>query len=479
MSKWMDLSNSANKFKPSYIQGFVDISGGLYIRNDYAVNLYNKSDLTTAKFSIKSDQMRIYDGVNTYYDVSNAKLIYIKDLSENVQTRLTDLNRRTKYINSDASDSNTMMTLDNNNRKIVTYSDIVPSIGNTYNLGSEQYPFGSVFVNDGTIHFVNDPLKKTSASLSYNNSTGLLDLSANGKSASSVLSYGGNVAIGKSTPTATLDVSGNTILSGAVHITATDLSENQLQVDMKTIFNGNVDICGNLYANFPNESIPTSAIVGGGINGFYLVNDTDYITYDTDDFALIKDDLNITGEFDVTVTGNMVVTGDSLMNGNVGIGKSTPTVTLDVSGNTLLSGAVHITSTDLSVNQLQVDLKTIFNGNVDICGNLNAIFPDNSIPPTAIVGGIGGIYIVNDTDRVTYDDDDFALHKEVLDVITTRAFDVTVTGNMVVTGDSSMNGNIYVKTPSYNNNSSLVATTAFVQNQGYATPDITLFRQFI
>lgn len=357
MSKWMDLSNSANKFKQSYIQGFVDISGGLYIRNDYAVNLYNKTDLTTAKFSIKSDQMRIYDGVNTYYDVSNAKLIYIKDLSENVQTRLTDLNRRTKYINSDISDSNTMMTLDNNNRKIVTYTDIVPSSGNAYNLGSEEYPFGSVFVNDGTVHFVNNSLKKTSASLSYNNSTGLLDLSANGKQASSVLSYGGNVGIGKSTPTAALDVSGNTLLSGAVHVTATDLSENQFKVDLKTFFYGNVDICGNLHAKFPNNSIPSTAIIGG-------------------------------------------------------------------------------------VNT-----------------------------------GTGGIYIVNDTDHVTYDDDDFALIKEELNM--TREFDITVTGNLVVTGDSSMNGNLYAKTPSYNNNSSLVATTAFVQNQGYATPDNTLFRQFV
>ena len=42
MSKWFDLSNNANKLRQSYVSGFLDISGGgVFIRNDNSLNLYN------------------------------------------------------------------------------------------------------------------------------------------------------------------------------------------------------------------------------------------------------------------------------------------------------------------------------------------------------------------------------------------------------------------------------------------------------
>ena len=54
MSKWLDLSNSANKIRQTYVQGFLDVSGGgVYLRNDMSLNFYDKTGSGIPKFSIK------------------------------------------------------------------------------------------------------------------------------------------------------------------------------------------------------------------------------------------------------------------------------------------------------------------------------------------------------------------------------------------------------------------------------------------
>jgi len=87
MSKWFDLSENANKIRQSYFKGFIDISGGgIYLRNDLSMNFYDTTNSANPKFSIKSDSMRIQDASGQYYDISNDKLLFIKDLSVNVQS---------------------------------------------------------------------------------------------------------------------------------------------------------------------------------------------------------------------------------------------------------------------------------------------------------------------------------------------------------------------------------------------------------
>jgi cytoskeletal protein CcmA (bactofilin family) len=270
MNNWLDLSNNSNKFKQSYFQGFIDISGEIYVRNDLFINFYDKLSPNNPKFSINSEFMRIINN-NITTDISNSKLFYIKDLSENVQMRLDDINNRTKYISTDS------------------------------------YGLKTIFINDVS-------------------------------------------------------------------------------------FNKNIQFGG-----------------------------------------------------DVSMNNNLFIKGDVSMNGSLSIG------------------------TDLSVN-----------GNV--------YFRAGSIPASAIAGGVGGGFYMGGQDNITFDDDDFALLKEKMDQSDTSknvvingtlqvTGDVSFNNNVCIAGDLSMIGNLIAITRPYNDNTTYVATTEYVMNQGYTTPQ-TLFKQF-
>ena len=161
------------------------------------------------------------------------------------------------------------------------------------------------------------------------------DLSLNGK-----LSIGNDASFNKN-----VDICGNfyaqypdnsiptSALSGNVNIdTESDLSLNaKLSVGKDATFNGRVDICGNFYAQYPDNSIPLSAISGAiedGFSGFDPNNDMS---------------LN---------------------------------ASLSVEQNTIIGG------------NLEVKNDASFNNRVDICGNFYAQYPDNSIPSSAGIDGI-------------------------------------------------------------------------------------------
>jgi cytoskeletal protein CcmA (bactofilin family) len=107
---------------------------------------------------------------------------------------------------------------------------------------------------------------------------------------------------------------------------------------------------------------------------------------------------------------------------------------------------------------LYVD-KLLVTKDLSLNGNLYINYQDSSIPPSAIIGGVStGIFI-----------------KDIS--ANSRLFlqgDASLNGKLFVNGDVSMNGNLNVngsltaKTQLNPDNSTLVATTAFVKNQGYA-----------
>ena len=120
MSEWLDASSSSNKLKQSYFQNFIDVSGTVSLRNNKNLDLYNND--STPEFSINSQEIRVRDN-NIYYDISNSKLQYIKDLTENVHDRLEDLISRTQNI----SDDSTKITVDSKielKDKITALSDL-------------------------------------------------------------------------------------------------------------------------------------------------------------------------------------------------------------------------------------------------------------------------------------------------------------------------------------------------------------------
>jgi hypothetical protein len=102
MSNWLDTPNATNKLKSSYVSGFMDVSGsGISIRQG-SLAIYDGSGSNIPNFTIDATDMHIYDG-RTVTDVSNAKLVHLKDVSENIQTRLTDITERTQFITSSPS----------------------------------------------------------------------------------------------------------------------------------------------------------------------------------------------------------------------------------------------------------------------------------------------------------------------------------------------------------------------------------------
>jgi len=166
MSKWLDLSINSNKFKQSYFQGFVDISGNINIRNDNYINLYDNSNSNSPKFSIKSDSIRIVDDSNQINDISNIKLLYIKDLSENVQLRLDDLNQRTKYISTSPYELKTIIINDASfNKNIYVGGDV--SLNNNVFVKGDMSMNGSLSIGidlsvNGNVYFRTGSIPATS-----------------------------------------------------------------------------------------------------------------------------------------------------------------------------------------------------------------------------------------------------------------------------------------------------------------------------
>ena len=129
-----------------------------------------------------------------------------------------------------------------------------------------------------------------------------------------------------------------------------------------------------------------------------------------------------------------------------------------------------------------------FNGRVDICGNFYAQYPDNSIPASAIIGGVSsggnqsvsnlafgdGNKIIGVTDDVTFDDDDFALIKESDSVNPI----LDISANLYVSGDVSFNnGSVLIPTPLTTDISNSAINIGYLEGMGYITAS-GLLRQF-
>jgi len=111
MSLWLDSSNNANKLRQSYVNGFLDISGGgIFMRNDNSMNFYDTTGSSTPGLSIKSDTMRIRDKDGLLVDISNSALLQLQDISQNIQISLTILESNTKFIASDISHTNLLVS---------------------------------------------------------------------------------------------------------------------------------------------------------------------------------------------------------------------------------------------------------------------------------------------------------------------------------------------------------------------------------
>ena len=210
---------------------------------------------------------------------------------------------------------------------------------------------------------------------------------------------------------------------------------NTLSIDPSgvTTIAGRIDICGNLYAKYPDASIPASAINGVSSNVQTALNLKSDLTY-VDASLNLKANLvspTFTGPFvvasgDVSMNNNLRLGGDLIVKGNLSVFRQENNsiinttinnyeivITKDISlnGNLVIANNASLNSKlfvsdDVSLNnklfvngnatlnsKLSVANDASFNGRVDICGNLYAQYPNSSIPVSAITDGVTLSYV--------------------------------------------------------------------------------------
>jgi hypothetical protein len=275
---WLDLSNVSNIFRQSYVNGFLDVSRNIIGRGDVSFNqrliVGGKTILSDASINnnlIIGGNTTINGSITlppaSIADSALSSNIVTKDASQVLTNKTLTSPEITTISNMGTLTlpfgDKTIATLDGSetftNKTITTTGlltasagllvygnvtmndnlliekdislngnmsingDIIPSIGNTFNLGSQEKPFKSLFINTNTLFFTND---NTNASISFNQNTGGIDISNNGNTSTSVVSYNGMVPIGKTIANAFLDVSGSAIFSSTVSIVG-DVSMNR------------------------------------------------------------------------------------------------------------------------------------------------------------------------------------------------------------------------------------------------------------
>ena len=284
MSQWFDQSNNANKLRQSYLKGFLDISGGgIYMRSDNSLNFYT-GEGTSPNFALGPTAIKVmgkrYSGIgsNVLVDVDNSKLAFLKDLKQNAQMQLDELDNTTKYIRSDASgQADTIINIkkgaDMSSNEIVVAGHIVPTMGQTYNLGSAEKPFHSLYLKNNTIYFDDLTDNAPQSSMSFNPVSGTMDISFNGKKTVSVLSYENKVGIGLTDnrqAKVALDISGSLSMTGDASMVgqllvggATELNSTLLVKDDAT-FNSKLIVTGDISLNGPIK-VSGAATIGGAL----------------------------------------------------------------------------------------------------------------------------------------------------------------------------------------------------------------------
>ena len=347
-------TNDANNLEQTYINGFLDVSGDI---------IHRSNDVT------------IMDG---------KLLVGSGDVS---------LNSGNLYVAGNVSiNSNMMVTGETALTNLVTLG--VLDVSGATTLDSTLTVAGTTTLNN-VARIVDNSI--------FAVGTGATTMGGN-VSMNSQLSITGDVSMNS-----TLQVVGatslkNTTVTGILTLNSTPAFLNDIS------FNGSrIDICGNLYANYPDNSIPVAAIIGGGGN----IIDAD---------ASMNAGLNVSS---ATTLSSLAVGNNTSVGGTlIAIGATTMS-SLNTSSNATVGGMLTIANNASFLNDVS------FNGSItDICGNLYAIYPNSSIPLSAVSGA-----------NVTVYNTDVSLNAR-LNVVgaTTLASTLAVTGKTTFSNDISFNG---------------------------------------
>ena len=311
MMAWLATDN-ANNLEQTYITGFLDVSGTINHRSG-DLNVMD-GNLIVRMGDVSLNNGNLYVGGNVVLN-SNLNVSGATTLGRVSVSQTMDVSGATTLVGALAISG------------LTSFNDNVSVSGNkTFTVGTGATAMGG----DATLN--------------------------------STLSVGGGVSMNSGLRVAGATTLTNAIMGGPVSVSGRVAFLNDVS------FTGtSVDICGNLYAQYPANSIPAAAIIGG-ISVVSL--------FDTD--VSLGATLSVGG---ATSLSTLAATNATLRS-TVGIVGSSTMTSLTTSGATTFGGSLGVVGKAALTNDVS------FNGSrIDICGNLYANYPANSIPSSAVVGG--------------------------------------------------------------------------------------------
>ena len=399
---------------------------GITNNRDFTVDVDNRDvDFTTTDISNITSNI-IVDGQSTSIDPS---IFGVSD---------TTIASGPSFAGQSASRATTILTFDVGANNVLTSGNIIPTSPANINIGTDALPLGSIYLyNQNALNFIanNQGGNITKGVVTFNTTTGLFDISNNGTNSSTVVSYGGNVAIGKPRPSTNFDVLGTSIFNGEItQQTGNLILNNRLFVASDLSLGGNA---------FLNKDV-------------YIKGDS---TFTSHIFAL--DDVSVNSNLfvlkDASLNSRIFVAGDTSLNSNLYVARN-----INIIGDTSLNRRLNIRG-DVSLNSgLYVANKTFLNNDLSLNGNINvnglAFFnSDEYLQGNLFVTGnqfLNGSLLINGTTTNTQDvtmrsrlflsrDASFNSRISVLDVATFNN-DVYLNRNVYVSNDISLNGNLSI-----------------------------------
>ena len=345
-------TNDANNLEQTYVMGFLDVSGDIIQR---------------------SGNLTVMDG---------NLLVNAGDVS---------FNTGKLYVAGNVSMNSNMM--------------VAGATKVTHIAASGNMDVGGATTLDGTLTVANATVFNDNVSIANNNAFIV---------GSGATTMGGIVSL-NSQLTVAEDVFMNSTLKVLGATTLTNVSiDGDLLSSGKTVFlndvsfNGTtVDICGNLYAQYPAGTIPLSAVIMGGS------------IFQSD--VSLNSTLNVAG---ATTMSSIIATGTAAVGGTLVVVGATTLSTLNTSSNAVVGGTLVVSGKTMGSGDIS------FNGSrIDICGNLYANYPENSIPVAAII-----------TDNSSIFNTDVSMNARLNIVGATTLSSLVASGKTRFSSDVSMNG---------------------------------------
>uniref|UniRef100_A0A6C0B3T4 Fibronectin type-III domain-containing protein n=1 Tax=viral metagenome TaxID=1070528 RepID=A0A6C0B3T4_9ZZZZ len=383
-----------------------------------------------------------------------------------------------------------LLTFDLAGNNLLVSGNLEPGSPSNLTIGASDYPFATVYLNNqNAINFMSQSLTNQ-GTMTFNLSTGYLDLSCNGLLGSTLLTYGGNVAIGKPLPTTNFDVLGQSIFNGNITQQTGNLYlTNRLFIQSDISLVGNMFSGKNLYQT-GDAFLNSRVFVLGDISlnsNLFVSRDTSlnqrlYVGNDTslNKNLFVGQNTTINGNTllnnQLTVQGVTILNNDVSLNSNIYINrKATINNDLSLNGNFIVNGFSFLNSDEYLQGNLFVTGNQFLSGNILING-FSTNIRDVTMSSRLYVGGDVSINnrlflkgLANFNSDVLMNGNAFIKN------------DLSLNGNLsiggtklIVSGDTSLNGELFINNSLYVNRDSSFNGKVFVNNTAFYNSDVTM-----